>query len=113
MLPLSPRNSEGTFHAVCTQSPDNLAPHADLRGVSYFGTIRFSIGRQQRGARSYAGVVSGGKKHATIDPVHSLDDVVIEEGDVTVDLSGPFPLVVFSENVHERIDHSMRQTLIV
>ncbi|KAK8700400.1 hypothetical protein V6N13_018797 [Hibiscus sabdariffa] len=34
MLPLSPRNSEGTFHAVCTQSPDNLAPHADLRLAS-------------------------------------------------------------------------------
>ncbi|KAK8589854.1 hypothetical protein V6N13_088674 [Hibiscus sabdariffa] len=132
MLPLSPRNLEGTFRAICTQSPDNRAPLAVIPEAAKRGKVNhddgvmivdggMEINDQQvagegvslesdhaRSSRSYVGVVFGSKKHIAIDPVPSLDDMAIEEGDVTVDLSGPFPSVVFSENVHERINHSMR-----
>ncbi|KAK8979716.1 hypothetical protein V6N11_027751 [Hibiscus sabdariffa] len=62
---------------------------------------------------SYASIVIRDGNQVAIDPISSLDDVVATAGDVKVDKSGSFPFVEFSETVHERIDYSMRRSLIV
>ncbi|KAK9024945.1 hypothetical protein V6N11_064848 [Hibiscus sabdariffa] len=48
-----------------------------------------------------------------LDSVPSLDDVVVGVDDVTIDQSGPYHLVAFSESIHKRIDHSMWRSIIV
>ncbi|KAK9043056.1 hypothetical protein V6N11_071407 [Hibiscus sabdariffa] len=62
---------------------------------------------------SYAQIVSRSGTQVVSEPVPSLDDVVVESSDVMVDKTGLFPLVSFSEKVHDRIDHNMRRSLIV
>ncbi|KAK8578704.1 hypothetical protein V6N12_069048 [Hibiscus sabdariffa] len=62
---------------------------------------------------SYARVVSGSGRQVVNDPVPSLDDVVVEAGNVLVDTTSTFPSVSFSDKVHERIDHSMHHSLII
>ncbi|XP_039020864.1 uncharacterized protein LOC120152808 [Hibiscus syriacus] len=46
-------------------------------------------------------------------PVPCLDDVFLEEGDAIVDTSGQIFSVEFYEKVHERVDQSMRRSIIV
>ncbi|KAK8519696.1 hypothetical protein V6N12_030060 [Hibiscus sabdariffa] len=62
---------------------------------------------------SYVGVLSGFGKAMILDSVPSLDDVVVGVDDVTIDQSGPYHLVAFSESIHKRIDHSMWRSIIV
>ncbi|KAL4341262.1 hypothetical protein GQ457_08G035530 [Hibiscus cannabinus] len=54
-----------------------------------------------------------GRGQELSNPVPNLDDVVVEEEDVFLNTSGPFPLLAFSERVHARIDLSMRRSLII
>ncbi|KAK8568541.1 hypothetical protein V6N12_007089 [Hibiscus sabdariffa] len=62
---------------------------------------------------SYVRIMSGSGIQVVSDLVPSLDDVVMESDDVMGDTTGLFPLVSFSEKVHERIDHNMHRSLIV
>ncbi|KAK9020548.1 hypothetical protein V6N11_010568 [Hibiscus sabdariffa] len=42
-----------------------------------------------------------------------LVEFVVNDEDVTFNLSRPFSKVIFSTNVHEQIDHSMRKTVVI
>ncbi|KAE8676710.1 hypothetical protein F3Y22_tig00111582pilonHSYRG00743 [Hibiscus syriacus] len=71
-------------------------------------------GRENPRGMSYAGVVAGSfQQRGAMEKVPCMDDVVVEEADVIIDTSGQIPSVEFSENVHERIDHSIRRSIIV
>ncbi|KAE8704604.1 hypothetical protein F3Y22_tig00110450pilonHSYRG00928 [Hibiscus syriacus] len=64
--------------------------------------------------KSYADTLKGlTESPARIEPVFGDDDVQLLEGDVEVDRSGPYPMIQFSERVHETIDRNMGQTVIV
>ncbi|KAE8696959.1 hypothetical protein F3Y22_tig00110637pilonHSYRG00407 [Hibiscus syriacus] len=46
-------------------------------------------------------------------PLFGDEDVDIQEGDVVIDRSGPYPVVRFSSRMHGSIDHNMRQIVMV
>ncbi|KAL4335546.1 hypothetical protein GQ457_07G011820 [Hibiscus cannabinus] len=64
--------------------------------------------------RSYAAAAAGtGVSEGTGRIRLSLEDIEVLDDDVTVDVSGPFPVICFSDRVHEEIDKSMERSLIV
>ncbi|KAE8732337.1 hypothetical protein F3Y22_tig00002237pilonHSYRG01828 [Hibiscus syriacus] len=69
---------------------------------------------QTKTTMTYTRAVHGmGKKEIEEDLVANLESVIMEESDMIIETSGPRPSVEFSERVHERINHSMRRSLIV
>ncbi|KAK8659545.1 hypothetical protein V6N13_029745 [Hibiscus sabdariffa] len=55
---------------------------------------------------SYAGIVSEFGRQVASNMVPSLNDVIVESGDVMLDRTCPFSSISFSKKVHEHIDHS-------
>ncbi|KAL4353660.1 hypothetical protein GQ457_06G023040 [Hibiscus cannabinus] len=65
-------------------------------------------------ARSYVAAVSGSKADKeTVKSVLNSDDIVVLDEDVVVDESGPYTIIKFSERVHDAVDRSLGQTVIV
>ncbi|KAE8680042.1 hypothetical protein F3Y22_tig00111392pilonHSYRG00178 [Hibiscus syriacus] len=86
--------------------------HADLEAQSntYFND---KIAGNQ-GKHSYASAVMGNSK-TMVDVVSlkAMDEVEILDGECIVDNNGPYPVIHFADQVHDRIDYSMRRSVIV
>ncbi|KAE8694956.1 DNA helicase INO80-like [Hibiscus syriacus] len=64
--------------------------------------------------RSYAATLIGGDASERPPfPELNEEEVVIQEGDVSVDQSGAYPVIQFSKRVRDSIDYNMRKTVIV
>ncbi|XP_039002736.1 uncharacterized protein LOC120129249 [Hibiscus syriacus] len=86
--------------------------HADLEAQSNTDFNDKIAGNQ--GKHSYASAVMGNSK-TTVDVVSlkAMDEVEILDGDCIVDNNGSYPVIHFADQVHDRIDYSMRRSVIV
>ncbi|KAK9018328.1 hypothetical protein V6N11_001304 [Hibiscus sabdariffa] len=91
---------------------------AGLDGASdvAYDSTRFRESSTPRVRASYVSMVrnssSGG--HQSIDPDElTPDKVIVRDEDCVIDRSRVFPKIQFADCVHEQIDLSMRQTIIV
>ncbi|KAK8512626.1 hypothetical protein V6N13_082838 [Hibiscus sabdariffa] len=66
--------------------------------------VKPSFDDMLKDAHGMTGVMDNGGYHR--------QDIIVNNEDVVVDLSGPYPAINFSEKVHEHIAHSMRRTVI-
>ncbi|KAE8702100.1 hypothetical protein F3Y22_tig00110503pilonHSYRG00817 [Hibiscus syriacus] len=69
---------------------------------------------RQQEKQSYANAVIGQAMN-TIDVVslQAMDEVVVLDGECIMDNNGPYPVIQFADQVHDRIDHSMRRSVII
>ncbi|KAK9045618.1 hypothetical protein V6N11_051527 [Hibiscus sabdariffa] len=96
----------------CMEINDQPAKGRGVTGLSDETSIALEPGTTLF-SRSYVGVISSIGNETVLDPVPSLDDLVLWDVDVIVDASGSFPSVSFSESFHECVGHSIRHSLIV
>ncbi|KAE8693666.1 hypothetical protein F3Y22_tig00110794pilonHSYRG00042 [Hibiscus syriacus] len=64
-------------------------------------------------AKSYATTLVGGDGLQSASIVFGDEDMVLQEGDVQVDRSESYPVIKFSNRVHDSIDYNMRRSIIV
>ncbi|KAK8690504.1 hypothetical protein V6N13_074037 [Hibiscus sabdariffa] len=84
----------------CMEINDQPAKGRGVTGLSDETSIALEPGTTLF-SRSYVGVISSIGNETVLDPVPSLDDLVLWDVDVIVDASGSFPSVSFSESFHE------------
>ncbi|KAE8676059.1 hypothetical protein F3Y22_tig00111634pilonHSYRG00065 [Hibiscus syriacus] len=71
-------------------------------------------GNSTTGERSYASAVTSQLKQTTdVVSLHAMDEVVVLDGECIVDINGQYPVIQFVDQVHDRIDYSMRRSVIV
>ncbi|KAE8719445.1 hypothetical protein F3Y22_tig00109957pilonHSYRG00057 [Hibiscus syriacus] len=71
-------------------------------------------GTRQQEKRSYASAVTSELKQTTdVVSLQAMDEVVVLDGECIVDINGQYPVIQFAYQVHDRIDYSMRRSVIV
>ncbi|KAE8719828.1 hypothetical protein F3Y22_tig00109925pilonHSYRG00011 [Hibiscus syriacus] len=62
--------------------------------------------------RSYASAVTSQLKQTTdVVSLQAMDEVVVLDGECIVDINVQYPVIQFADQVHDRIDYSMRRSL--
>ncbi|KAE8696542.1 putative calcium-binding protein CML28 [Hibiscus syriacus] len=71
-------------------------------------------GTRQQEKQSYASAVTNQlKQMMDVASLQVMDEVVVLDGECIVDNNGPYPVIQFADQVHDRIDYSMRRSVIV
>ncbi|KAE8705424.1 hypothetical protein F3Y22_tig00110429pilonHSYRG01193 [Hibiscus syriacus] len=63
--------------------------------------------------KSYAATVVVAAGNNSTGVIFGEGDVILQDGDVQIDRSGPYPKTRFSKRVHESIEYNMRRSIIV
>ncbi|KAK8555270.1 hypothetical protein V6N13_037378 [Hibiscus sabdariffa] len=81
------------------------------RGVGVVDPISATTAEKLSYADLFKWVTTG--ENNDVNGVFQREEIVVNDEDVSLDLSGPYPAINFSEKVDEQIAHNMRRTVIV
>ncbi|KAE8713266.1 hypothetical protein F3Y22_tig00110213pilonHSYRG00218 [Hibiscus syriacus] len=71
-------------------------------------------GTRQQEKRSYASAVTSQLNQTTdVVSLQAMDEEVVLDSECIVDINGQYPVIQFADQVHDRIDYSMRRSVIV